>query len=286
VGEPLGPPGIYGEDRVFAYIQTQSRGNAEAESKLAALEAAGHPVLRHTLRDPLDLGEEFFLWEFATAIAGSLLGIDPFDQPDVLESRDNTVRLLTEYSQNGSLAQQKLVAAETSLRVFGDAENCEVLRRGGSSLQAMLMTHLARLNPGDYFAIAQFIEELNNYESLLQEMRLAVRDEKKVATTTGYGPRFLHSTGQMHKGGPDCCVFLQLTSEDINDIDVPGEKFTFSVLKQAQALGDFEAWAKHHRRAIRIDLGRDVEKGLRRLLALMKEAVAQPAAVTATGADR
>ena len=108
---------------------------------------------------------------------------------------------------------------------------------------------------------------------------MVVRDEKKVATTTGYGPRFLHSTGQLHKGGPDTCVFLQLTSEDINDIDVPGEKFSFGVLKQAQALGDFEAWANHHRRAIRIDLGRDVEKGLRRLLALVKESVAQPAAV-------
>ncbi|HKD85182.1 MAG TPA: bifunctional transaldolase/phosoglucose isomerase [Terriglobales bacterium] len=280
VGEPLAAPDVYGDDRVFVCIHTEP-GARELDSNLTALEAAGHPVLRHALRDLSDLGGEFFLWEFATAIAGSLLAVNPFDQPDVQESKDNTARLLAEYVQTDTLTQQKLVAAETSLRIFADAENCDLLRRGGSSLQSMLTTHLARLNPGDYFAITQFIEELNNYESLLQELRLAVRDEKRVATTTGYGPRFLHSTGQLHKGGPDSGVFLQLTSEDINDIDVPGEKFSFSVLKQAQALGDFEAWSKHQRRAIRVDLGRDVEKGLRRLLAMVKEALAQPAVAAA-----
>ena len=282
VGEPLGAPDVYGDDRIFVYIHVASSNNADTESKLAALEAAEHPILRHSLRNPLDLGEEFFLWEVATSVAGSLLGIDPFDQPDVQESKDYIVRVLAEYAQNDALPQQKLVVAETSLRVFGDAENCEVLRRGGSSLQAMLTTHLARLGAGDYLAITQFIEELNNYESLLQEIRVAVRDHKKVATATGYSPRFSHSTGQLHKGGPDSCVFLQLTSEDINDIEVPGEKFSFSILKQAQALGDFESLTKHHRRAIRIDLGRDIEKGLRRLLALVKESVAQPAAATAS----
>ena len=281
VGETLAAPEVYSDDRVFVCIRTESATNADTEAKLAALESAGHPVLRHTLRDTLDLGEEFFLWEFATAIAGSLLGVNPFDQPDVQESKTNTARQLAEYAENDSLTQQKLVVADTVLRIFADAENCDALRRGGPSLQAMLTAHLARLGAGDYFAITQFIEELKNYDSLVQETRLVVRDQKKVATTTGYGPRFLHSTGQLHKGGPDSCVLLQLTSEDINDIDVPGEKFSFGVLKQAQALGDFEAWANHHRRAVRIDLGRDVEKGLRRLLALVKEAVAQPAATAA-----
>jgi glucose-6-phosphate isomerase len=281
VGEALAAPDVYGEDRVFVYIRTESAANSEIEGKLAALESAGHPVLRHTLSDPLDLGEEFFVWEFATAVGGSLFGVNPFDQPDVQESKTNTARQLAEYAQNDALTQQKLVVADTVLRIFADAENCDVVRRGGSSLQSMLAAHFARLGAGDYFAIAQFIEELKNYDSLVQEIRLVVRDEKKVATTTGYGPRFLHSTGQMHKGGPESCVFLQLTSEDINDIDVPGEKFSFGVLKQAQALGDFESWAAHHRRAIRIDLGRDVEKGLRRLLALVKESVAQPIAATA-----
>ncbi len=129
------------------------------------------------------------------------------------------------------------------------------------------------MKPGDYFAVTQYIEELNNYEALLQEIRVTVRDEKKVATTSGYGPRFLHSTGQLHKGGPDSGVFIQITSDVINDIEIPGEKFSFGVLKQAQALGDYESLANRHRRAIRIDLGGDVEKGLRRILALIKAAV-------------
>ena len=277
-GEPLGPPDIYSDDRIFAYIHTHSAKTGDIEEKLLALEAAGHPVLRHTLHDSLDLGEEFFLWEFATAVAGALMGIDAFDQPNVQESKDNTRRLLTEYVQNGSLTQQSLIVADNTLRVFGDAETRDNLRRGGSSLQEIVAAHIARVQPGDYFALTSYIEELNNYEALLREIRIVVRDEKKVATTCGYGPRFLHSTGQLHKGGPDTGVFIQITSGDINDIDIPGEKFTFGVLKQAQALGDFESLASRHGRAIRIDLGGDVEKGLRRLLGLVKAAVS-PAAV-------
>ncbi len=280
-GEPLGSPDDYGDDRVFAFIHTQSSKTGDIDAKLTALEAAGHPVLRHTLHDPLDLGEEFFLWEFATAIAGALLSIDAFDQPNVQESKDNTKRLLGEYVQNGSLAQQKLIIAEESMRIFGDEATRDLLRRRGSSMQEVVTAHLSRIKPGDYCAVTQYIEELNNYEGLLQQVRIVVRDEKKVATTSGYGPRFLHSTGQLHKGGPDTGVFLQLTSEDINDIEIPGEKFTFGVLKQAQALGDFESLAARGRRAIRVDLGRDVEKGLRRLLALIKEAVSQTTAAEA-----
>jgi transaldolase/glucose-6-phosphate isomerase len=280
-GEPLGSPDVYGDDRVFAFIHTESSKTGDIDAKVAALEAAGHPVLRHALDDPLDLGEEFFLWEFATAIAGALLAVDPFDQPNVQESKDNTKRLLAEYAQNGSLPQQKLIIAEESMRIFGDEATRDLLRRGGSSMQEIITTHLARIRPGDYFALTQYIEELNNYEGLLQQARIAVRDEKKVATTCGYGPRFLHSTGQLHKGGPETGVFLQITSEDINDIEIPGEKFTFGVLKQAQALGDFESLVAGGRRAIRVDLGRDIEKGLRRLLVLIKEAVSQPATAEA-----
>jgi len=276
-GEPLGPPDVYADDRVFVYIHTASAKGDGVEEKLAALEAAGHPVLRHTLHDALDLGEEFFLWEFATAIAGALLAVDAFDQPDVQEWKDNTKRLLAEYIQEDAFTQQKLIVAEESLRVYGDTDTRDALRRGGSSLQEIIAAHLARIKLGDYFAITQYIEELKNYESLLQQIRVIVRDEKRVATTAGYGPRFLHSTGQLHKGGPDIGVFLQITSEDINDVDIPGEKFSFGVLKQAQAAGDFESLASRHRRAIRVDLGRDVEKGLRRLLSLVKGAVSQPA---------
>jgi transaldolase/glucose-6-phosphate isomerase len=283
VGESLGPPEAYGDDRVFVYIHTRHAKAGDVEEKLAALEAAGHPVLRHTLHDPLDLGEEFFLWEFATAVAGALLGVNPFDQPDVQESKDNTKRLLSEYLQNGALKQQNLICAEESLRIYGDAETRDALRRGGSSLLEIVRTHLERIQPGNYFALNQYIEDLQNYDALLQQIRTVVRDEKHVATTSGYGPRFLHSTGQLHKGGPDTGVFLQITSDDINEIEITGEKFTFGTLKQAQALGDFESLASRHRRAIRVDLGRDVEKGLRRLLALVKAAMVQPAEV---GADK
>ncbi len=167
------------------------------------------------------------------------------------------------------------------MRVFGDEGTRDLLRRGGSSIQEIVNAHLARIKPGDYFAVTQYIEELNNYEGLLQQIRIAVRDEEKVATTSGYGPRFLHSTGQLHKGGPDTGVFLQITSEDINDIEIPGEKYTFGVLKQAQALGDLEALVAHSRRIVRVDLGRDVEKGLRRLLVLIKNGVTQAAAAEA-----
>ena len=282
-GEPLGAPEAYGDDRIFAYIHTNSAKTGDVEEKLSALEAAGHPVLRHTLRDSLDLGEEFFLWEFASAVAGALLGVDPFDEPNIQESWDNTKRLLGEFVQNGALSQQNLIAADNTLRVFGDVETRDLLRHGGSSLQEIIAAHVSRVKPGDYFALTQFIEELNNYEGLLQEIRLAVRDEKKIATTSGYGPRFLHSTGQLHKGGPDTGVFIQITSDNINDIEIPGEKFTFGVLKQAQALGDFEALAARHRRAIRVDLGGDVEKGLRRLLAMVKAAVAPAPVLAAAG---
>ena len=280
-GEALASPDVYGTDRVFVYIHTKNPKADDVEAKLAALEAAGHPVLRHTLYDPLDLGEEFFLWEFATAVAGALLGIDPFDQPNVQESKDNTKRLLGEYVQSGTLKQQNLICAEESLRIYGDAETRDVLRRGGSSLLEIVRTHLERIKPGDYLALTQYIEDLQNYDSLLQQIRLVVRDEKRIATTSGYGPRFLHSTGQLHKGGPDNGVFLQITSDDINDIEIPVEKFSFGVLKQAQALGDFESLTNRHRRVIRVDLGRDVEKGLRRLLALVKTAVAQASEVAA-----
>ncbi len=280
-GEPLGSPDDYGDDRVFAFIHAQDSKTGDIDAKLAALEAAGHPVLRHELYGPLDLGEEFFLWEFAIAVAGALLAVDPFDQPDVQASKDNAKRLLGEYVQTGSLAQQKLIIAEESIRVFGDESTRDLLRRGGSSMQQILNAHFSRIKPGDYFAVTQYIEELNNYEGLLQQIRIAVRDEKKVATTSGYGPRYLHSTGQLHKGGPDTGVFLQITSEDINDIEIPAEKYTFGLLKQAQALGDLEALVARSRRAIRVDLGRDVEKGLRRLLALLKNAVTQAAAAEA-----
>jgi transaldolase/glucose-6-phosphate isomerase len=275
-GEPLGPPEVYGNDRVFCYIRTKSGISDDIEGRLAALEKAGHPVLRSVLRDPLDLGEEFFIWEFATAVAGSIMGIDAFDQPNVQESKDNTKRLLAEFTQRGAFPQQEVIVTDGALRVFSDDNNLAALRRGSSgSLADVLAEHLRRVRPGDYFALTEYIEESSQYDELIQQLRVAIRKRTGAATTTGYGPRFLHSTGQLHKGGPDSGVFIQMTCEDEKDIEIPGERFTFGALKQAQALGDFQSLSNRNRRAIRVDLGRDVEAGLQRVLDAIRGVVPQ-----------
>ena len=277
--EPLGTSDVYGDDRVFVYIRTEDAKHADIEQKLAAFEKAGHPVLGHVLRNPKDLGEEFFLWEIATAVAGYFLGINPFDQPNVQESKDNTKRLLAEYQQRGALNEQTEVISDNGIRVLTDERNNKELH--GKSLDDVLESHLARVKDGDYVAITQYFEEKPEYDALLQELRIAIRDNFRVATTTGYGPRFLHSTGQLHKGGADNGVFIQLTAADANDVELPGEKFTFGVLAQAQALGDFESLSSRNRRAIRVDLGRDIKAGLVRVLAATRKAAQQRNAVTA-----
>jgi transaldolase/glucose-6-phosphate isomerase len=270
-GEPLGDSSAYGNDRVFVYIHSGTDANAEIEAKLKALEAAGHPVLRHLLHDPLDLGEEFFLWEFATAVAGSVLKVDTFDQPNVQESKDNTKRILAEYTKTRTLGGQRAVAAGRGLSAFADAANARsVLESGSKSLDSILDAHLSRAREGDYVAITQFIAETDDNDKLLQQIRIAVRERTGAAVTTGYGPRFLHSTGQLHKGGPDTGVFLQITAADSEDVAIPGEPYTFGVLKQAQAQGDLESLARHNRRAIRVDLGDNAEQSLRNLLAIVQ----------------
>ena len=265
-GEPLGAPADYGNDRVFVYIHTENFAHSEIEAKVKALEAAGHPVLRHQLNDALDLGSEFYLWEFATAVAGHILGIDPFDQPNVQESKDNTKRLLAQFTAEGKFKEQTLIACDDDFRIFSDDENRAALSSAESTLDGVIRAHLARVKPGDYIAITEYIDETSAHDELLQQLRLALRSRTRCATTVGYGPRFLHSTGQLHKGGPGNGVFIQLTSADREDVAIPKEKFTFGVLKQAQALGDFESLTARHRRAIRIDLGDDITGGLRRLI--------------------
>lgn len=267
VGEPLGGSEVYVNDRVFVYIHTAKGADPSVENALKALSAAGHPVLRHVLHDPLDLGEEFFIWEFATAIAGALMGIDAFDQPNVQESKDNTKRLLEEYTRNGQLGEQEQIVEQDGIKVFADSETKALLP--GGSLQAVLSAHLGRIKPGDYVAFTEYVEESPEYDNLIELFRVAVRDRWKVATTTGYGPRFLHSTGQLHKGGSDQGVFLQITCADREDVTIPGEKFTFGVLKSAQALGDYQSLSQRHRRALRIDVGTNIHLGLQRLLAIV-----------------
>lgn len=267
-GEPLTSPELYGNDRVFVHLSVGAV-NAQTESKLAALVAAGHPVIRRVLNDALDLGEEFYVWEMATAIAGAVLGINPFDQPNVQESKDYTKALLDEFKQNGKLSEQLLAAEGTGLKVYADAATIEALG-AGQSAEAFITAHLKRTSLGDYVALLAYVQEAARHETTLQAIRVQLRNALRVATTTGYGPRFLHSTGQLHKGGADNGVFIQLTADDQPDVPLPGELFSFGVLKQAQALGDFQALSARHRRAIRVDLGGDIAGGLQTLLQVVQ----------------
>lgn len=259
--EPLGAPDVYGNDRLFVYIRYSAGADEAQDSGVAALEKAGHPVVRIQLADLINLGEEFFLWEMATAVAGSILGINAFDQPNVQESKDYTKAFLDDFKTNGRLPEDEPILISDGIRIYGDAANREALR-GATTIGAALAAHLARVKSGDYAALTAYVERTDASHKTIQEIRLGIRDKKKVATTVGYGPRFLHSTGQLHKGGPDSGVFIQITADDLEDLPIPGERYTFGILKAAQALGDFLSLNKRNRRAIRIHLGADVQTGL------------------------
>jgi transaldolase/glucose-6-phosphate isomerase len=276
-GEPLGPPSVYGDDRLFVSISI-GKLDGETEVKLKALESAGHPVVYRTLTDLYDLGEEFFLWEIATAFAGWRLGINPFDQPNVQESKDATKELLEKFAAEGKLNEQPVLATDGTLTVRADEKTVATL--ASSSVLEAVRSHLSRVRAGDYIALLNYIEETPENEAIIQETRTHLRDATRCATTTGYGPRFLHSTGQLHKGGPDTGVFIQVTAPDRTDLPIPGQPYTFSILKQAQALGDFRSLASRGRRAIRVDLGADTTAGLQRLHDLIAEAVPRSDATT------
>ncbi len=231
--EPLGDPSVYGDDRVFVSISI-------GEPTKKFLTDTDHPVIYRQLKDVYDLGAEFFAWEFATACAGWQLGINPFDQPNVQEAKDATRELLQEFTNTGHLPdEEKPVADDEAIRA-----------------------HVKSIKPGDYVAFLNYVEEMPAIDGKFQDLRTLVRDRTRCATTAGYGPRFLHSTGQLHKGGPNTGVFFQITDDDKIDFPVPGEPYTFSILKQAQALGDFRALSSRGRRVIRIDVGKDILAGL------------------------
>jgi transaldolase/glucose-6-phosphate isomerase len=274
-GEPVAGPEAYGNDRVFVQIRTNNATALENSPLLQALARAGHPVLDLVMADPSDLGAEFFRWEIAVPIAGQRIGIDPFDQPNVQESKDNTKALLAAYVKDGKLPGLKPLATFEGL-TFSVAPEDQSLKANGSGREAavgLLKAHLGRVKPGDYVAVTQYIDERPARDETIQAIRTALRDRLKVATTTGYGPRFLHSTGQLHKGGSDAGVFLQLTASDGQDVLIPGQPFGYAVLVEAQALGDFQSLAKRQRRALNVHLGQDADKGLATLKALLTEAV-------------
>lgn len=240
--EALGPPEVYGGDRLFVRLALVGAGDPNA-ARLEALSKAGHPVVTLKLNDPLDLGAEFFRWEYAIAVAGAILGINVFDQPNVQEAKDLTKKVLSEGNPP---------TVGEGIRWAGQQ---------GATLEAAIQALLAQVRTGDYVALLAYIAPDAEHDEALNAIRLAIRDKYRVATTLGYGPRYLHSTGQLHKGGPNSGVFLELVGDDPNDLPIPGEKFSFGVLKQAQALGDFQALRNHGRRVLRIQL-RDVPQGL------------------------
>ena len=275
--EELGPPQVYGNDRVFAYVRLESATEAGQDAKVAALEKAGHPVVRITLPEVYELGAEFFRWEIATAVAGSIIGINAFNQPDVEASKVATRNLTSEYEKTGSLPAEKPMLEDRGIKLFTDDKNAAELAKaatGDKSLAGYLKAHLGRINAGDYFAVLGYIQMNTEHEMALQATRHAVRDRKRVATCLGFGPRFLHSTGQAYKGGPNSGVFLQITCDDAIELPVPGQKYTFGVVKAAQARGDFQVLAERGRRALRVHLGRDLSTGLARLQAVVKQAMA------------
>lgn len=276
-GETLGVPPVYGNDRVFVQIRTADHPAPEANPLLRALAQAGHPVFDQILQGPIDLGAEFFRWEIATPLACWFLGIDPFDQPNVQESKDNTVALLKEFTDRGRLPEFEPLASfdGITLSIGPEARKAfpQPVTPGRDGLVACLKAHLARVRPGDYIAITQYFDELDERDLAIQSIRTYLRDTFRVATTTGYGPRFLHSTGQLHKGGADNGVFLQLTADDGKDLPIPGDPFGFATLAAAQALGDFQSLVTRNRRAVRIHLGDNVEAGLAKLAGLLKEAI-------------
>jgi transaldolase/glucose-6-phosphate isomerase len=270
-GEPLGNPDVYSDDRLFVYVGANlSDPEPGVDEKLRALEAAGHPVVRLAMNDEYDLGEQFYLWEIAVAAAGVILGINAFDQPNVQESKDNTVALLDEYAQKGSFEEPKADVGNHAFDIayLSGSRNLQA----GTAVQA-LAGLIAQLRPHDYNAITAYIARNPDHVRLLDELRVKIRDARKVATTVGFGPRFLHSTGQLHKGGPDSCVVMQIVADDPEDPKIPGMHLGFRTLLAAQALGDWIALDKRQRRGIRVHLKGDVASGLRALIAAVDEAL-------------
>jgi len=273
--EHLASPDVYGNDRVFAYIRLENEADGDQGAKVTAVEKAGHPVVRITMPGTYDLGAEFFRWEIATAVAGAIIGINPFNQPDVEASKVATRSLTSEYEKNGSLPAEKPILEDSGIKLFTDGKNAADLTATASekSLGGYLKAHLNRIHAGDYFAVLGYIQMNAEHEQSLQTLRHAVRDKKHVATCIGFGPRFLHSTGQAYKGGPNSGVFLQVTCDDSVELPVPGQKYTFGVVKAAQARGDFQVLAERGRRALRVHLGKDLKSGLATLQAAVQKAL-------------
>ncbi|MDQ6661879.1 MAG: transaldolase, partial [Chloroflexota bacterium] len=279
-GEKLGDPSVYGNDRLFVYLRLEGGDNADLDKGIEALQKADQPIVRIDLDDKYDFGGQFFLWEFATAVAGIFLGINPFDEPNVQESKDNTNRILEQYEKEGKLPEPSPVVTLGSVDLQSKQKHAQINAQtgnvsidmpqiqvfgpdnGSTSLEDYLKKLLAQANPGDYIALMAYVQITDENEAALQDLRTALRDTYRVATTVGYGPRFLHSTGQLHKGGANNGVFIQITGDTHYDAAIPGEPYTFDVLKAAQALGDLRSLDSHGRPNVRIAISGNLAQGL------------------------
>ena len=267
-------PAVYGDDRIFAYLRLDSAPDPAQDAAIASLEQSGQPVICISLADTYDLAQEFFRWELATAVAGSVIGINAFNQPDVEASKVATRTLTSTYEQTGSLPAEQPILEEGNFKLFTDAANARSLTQSvgtEKSLASLLRAHFDQIHAGDYFALLAYIPMDSENEAVLQHIRHILRDRKRVATCLGFGPRFLHSTGQAYKGGPNSGVFLQITCDDAADLPVPGQKYTFGIVKAAQARGDFQVLAERGRRALRVHLGKNLRADLASLLATVRQ---------------
>ena len=270
-GEQLAAPANYGDDRLFVYLRLHNGADAAQDDAVDALEQAGRPVIRIDLADRSLLGQEFFRWEFATAVAGSILGINPFDQPDV-EASKNAARAMTEaFEKTGTLPTMPPVFETGGIALHTDAPNAESLRTlgAGSSLQSWFRAHFARRAAGDYVALLAYLDATEARLQALQTMRANIRDRTRLATCLQFGPRFLHSTGQAHKGGPNSGLFLQLTADPAADATIPCRVASFGVIEAAQAAGDFRVLSERGRRVLRAHIAGSTDAGI----AIIAEAI-------------
>jgi len=279
--EEIGAPGVYGNDRVFAYVRFKNTADASQDAKVDALEKAGHPVVRFEIEDRYEIFGQFFTWEVATAVAGSVMGINPFNQPDVEAAKVETRALTAEYEKTGKLPARTafLTGKDDGGAPFAlyatDAYAAKLKAAAPSqTLAGIIRAHLDQLKAGDYFATVAFLPMFEDHEEAIQQFRHKVRDKKRVATCLGFGPRFLHSTGQDYKGGPNTGVFLQLTADHADDVDIPGQSYSFGIVIDAQAAGDLAVLESRGRRALRVHLGKDIEAGLKALNTAFSAALA------------
>lgn len=267
-GEPLGRN--ISADRFFLFL-TLKKGGGRLLAFQKRLRGAGHPYIEIGLDDIYDLGGEFFRWEFATSVAAAVMHINPFDEPNVKESKDNTVRMIEEFKQTGSLPRTSAVAQASGLSIFCEPSYADKLAKNSrvSSVKAILREHLRNHEAGDYVALLAYVDQNEKNLKRLQEIRTAIGSLTKGATTLGFGPRYLHSTGQLHKGGKQNGIFILITADERTDCEIPGEEFSFEILKNAQALGDYQSLAGRLLPIVRVHLGKDVRKGLARLRSVL-----------------